>query len=272
MTATGNTFWVPGASLYYELRGTGPLLLLIAGGNGDAVSFRRVGDALADRYTVVAYDRRGFSRSALDAPVPRLRIKTDSDDAYRLLSQLSAEPGFVFGSSSGAIVAIDLLARHPLQCRRVIAHEPPIATVLPDGAQWLEFFDAVYDTYRRFGANTAMQSFSARIGLRDIEQPLRRAEMPQEKGNMAHRNRDFWLQHELRQYPRFVVDVAALKAAMPRLVLAGGRDSQEYFPYGPNTVLASLIDSKVVDFPGGHVGYATHPSEFALRLAEVLAG
>jgi acetyltransferase/esterase len=275
MTATANTFSVPGASLYYETRGSGPVLLLIAGGNGDAVPFQRAADALAGRYTIVAYDRRGFSRSRLDGPVPERRIETDSDDAHRLLNHLSAEPSYVFGSSSGAIVALDLVCRHPQQFRTVIAHEPPIATLLPDCAQWLEFFDEVYDTYRSSGVGTAMEKFSARMGPGGIggrppadEVPPRRVEMM----DRVRRNQDLWLNHEIRQYPRFVPDAGALKAALPRLVLAGGRDSRQYFPYRPNTVMADQLGTTVVDFPGGHVGYATHPAEFAVRLTEVLTG
>ena len=274
MTVTANTLSVPGASLYYEIRGRGPVLLLISGGNGDAAPFDRAADALADRYTVVAYDRRGFSRSRLDGPVPTRRIETDSDDAHRLLDHLGDRPAYVFGSSSGAIVALDLVCRHRPQCRIVIAHEPPIATVLPDGAQWLEFFDEVYDTYRRSGADSALDKFSARMGLGGIAQrPLADEVTPRglEMMERALRNRHFWLDHEVRQYPRFMPDVAALKAAMPGLVLAGGRDSQTYFPYRATTVLADQFGTAVVDFPGSHVGYVTHPADFAVRLAEVLA-
>lgn len=272
MTPAANTLAVPGARIYYELCGSGPVLLLIPGGNGDAVPFERLADALADRYTVVAYDRRGFSRSRLDGPVPERRIETDSDDAQRLLNHLSAEPAYVFGSSSGAIVALDLVCRHPLRCRTVIAHEPPITTVLPDAAQWLEFFDEIYDTYCRFGADAAMRNFSARMGIRGIGQRPRAAEVGLaglEMVDRARRNRDFWLQHELRQYPRFVPYAAALKAVLRKLVLAGGRDSRMSFTYRPNTVLADQLGATVVDFPGGHVGYATHPAAFAVQLDEV---
>jgi acetyltransferase/esterase len=273
MTPAANTLAVPGARIYYELRGSGPVLLLIPGGNGDAVPFARMADALANRFTVATYDRRGFSRSRLDGPVPDRRIETDSDDAQRLLKHLSAEPAYVFGSSSGAIVALDLVCRHPRQCRTVIAHEPPITTVLPDGSQWLAFFDEVYDTYRRFGADAAMQDFSARMGIRGIGERPGAAEVRvpgAEMADRARRNRDFWLEHELRQYPRFVPYAAVLKALLRKLVLAGGRDSRMSFPYRPNTVLAGQLGTAVVDFPGGHIGYATHPANFAVQLAEVL--
>ena len=59
---------VPGARLYYETHGSGPVMLMIPGATGTADSFRRVTEHLAAHYTVVIYDRRGFSRSKLDGP------------------------------------------------------------------------------------------------------------------------------------------------------------------------------------------------------------
>jgi pimeloyl-ACP methyl ester carboxylesterase len=59
---------VNGASLHYEVRGQGPLLLLIPGGAGDAASFDGIADDLAAEYTVATYDPRGMSRSTLDDP------------------------------------------------------------------------------------------------------------------------------------------------------------------------------------------------------------
>ncbi|MGN6175885.1 MAG: alpha/beta fold hydrolase [Streptosporangiaceae bacterium] len=62
------TLKVPGASLYHEIRGSGPVLLLICGGVYDAAGYAGLAQQLADRYTVVTYDRRGNSRSPLDGP------------------------------------------------------------------------------------------------------------------------------------------------------------------------------------------------------------
>ena len=95
------------------------MLLLIPGGNGDAAPFERAANELAAWYTVVTYDRRGFSRSTLDAPPDdQRRLETDSNDAIGLLDQLGAPTAYVLGSSSGAIVALDLITRHPERVRR----------------------------------------------------------------------------------------------------------------------------------------------------------
>ena len=53
---------VPGAELHYDLVGDGPLIVFIAGAQGSAAVFQPIAEALKDRFTVLTYDRRGFSR------------------------------------------------------------------------------------------------------------------------------------------------------------------------------------------------------------------
>src|SRR5262244_297883 len=80
MQATkSNTLKVPGASLYHEVRGSGPVLLLICGGVYDAAGYAALAERLAGRYTVVTYDRRGNSRSPLDGPPSPQRIEVHGD-------------------------------------------------------------------------------------------------------------------------------------------------------------------------------------------------
>ncbi|HWE91255.1 MAG TPA: alpha/beta hydrolase [Pseudonocardiaceae bacterium] len=265
---------VPGAQLYYEVRGSGPVLLLIVGGNGDAGTFTQAAKLLADRYTVITYERRGFFRSPLDGPVPENRIETDAQDADRLLGHFTDEPAYVFGSSSGAIVALDLTVRHPARIRTVVAHEPPLFTLLPDAEHWRSFINDVYQTYRAEGVQPAMKEFGAEMGMPNVGQRAISGVMPPEMAEMAKRiphNLKFWLDNELRQYPSYVPDVAALTALSDRIVLAAGLDGKANPPYQPNTVLAEQFGSTIANFAGGHVGYLTHPAEFAARLHDVLA-
>src|SRR3954469_10748811 len=105
---------VPGARLYYEAHGSGPLMLMVPGANGAADGFKIVTEHLAAHYTVVTYDRRGFSRSQLDGPQDYdHRLETDADDVRRLIERLSDEPATVFGASSGGVVVLELLTHHP---------------------------------------------------------------------------------------------------------------------------------------------------------------
>src|SRR5262249_44772468 len=141
---------VPGARLYYETHGSGPVMLMVPGATGSAYSFQRVTEHLAAHYTVVTYDRRGFSRSQLNGPQDYShRLETDAADVRRLLEHVSDEPATVFGSSSGGIIVLELLIRHPSVVRTLVPHEPAAVKQLPDGQKWVDFFFEVYDLYRQ---------------------------------------------------------------------------------------------------------------------------
>src|SRR5690348_11186281 len=98
-TMRTETLEVPGASLYYEVRGSGPVLLLMPGGPADATTFRRMEDRLAADYTVVTYDPRGLSHSIEQEPLDDSRmVEIFADDAHRLLNALGEGKADVFAS------------------------------------------------------------------------------------------------------------------------------------------------------------------------------
>jgi acetyltransferase/esterase len=260
-------------SLYHEVHGTGPVLLLIPGGSGDAGGYLPLARELAGRYTVVGYDRRGFGRSAAAGPVgDGRRFAADVEDAARLLDRFADGPGYVFGSSSGAIIALDLLTRYPERIATLVAHEPPLVRLLPDAAAHLSFFDEVYDVYRRDGVDAAMHAFAAHTGL-EVPQPPPGATLPPHLAEMLARvrqNQEYWLEHELRQYTALLPDLGPLRDQVGRLLLAVGEESTGTLPGRPAPVLAERLGTKVTEFPGGHLGYLTRPAQFADRLAGLL--
>ncbi len=258
---------VPGAQLAYEVEGSGPLLILIPGAAGVGEVFRPLAHVLSGQYQVVTYDRRGFSQSHLDGPQDyEHRLSTDADDVRRLIEHLTDQPATVFGNSSGALVALEVLTRFPERVQTVVAHEPPTVKLLPDVAKWLAFFDGIYDTYRTVGIPQAMHQFGSLVlGSADL-QVLERArrEHPNES------NTRYWLEHELRQYPRAELDLAALAAHARQLVLVGGRDAHDQMTYQPGKVLAQQLRLALIDVPGGHLGFMSFPAEFARALLDAL--
>src|SRR5262245_26458037 len=98
---TAKTLEVPGATLYYEEHGSGPVLLCIPGGPTDAAMFSDLAERLSDRYTVVAYDPRGHSRSVLHGEPEDIPVALHADDAAALIRAVSDEPVFVYGNSGG---------------------------------------------------------------------------------------------------------------------------------------------------------------------------
>src|SRR5712691_3925215 len=117
---------VNGAELYYEVRGTGPAVLLIHGTNLDSSCYEALAGILAKDFTVVTYDRRGYSRSPRPHGWESTAIQEQADDAAALLSAIGIGPAAVFGSSSAGPIALEVALRHPERVRRVVAHEPAL--------------------------------------------------------------------------------------------------------------------------------------------------
>ena len=265
-----STLKVPGAQLYYEASGDEPLLILIPGAKGEGEVFRPLAHLLSAQYQVVIYDRRGFSRSELDGPQDYdHRLETDADDVRCLIEHLTDQPATVFGSSSGAIVALEVISHSPELVQTVVAHEPPVVSLLPDAAKWLAFFDGVYDTYQEAGVPKAMHQFASGA-FGSVDHQVMEHAMREHTNEYTMSNARYWMEHELRQYPRVELDLDTLAAHAERIVLAGGRDSQDQLPYQPNRVLAQKLGRDIVNLPGGHLGFVSYPTEFAKELIDAL--
>ena len=265
-----STLNVPGAQVWYEVSGSGPLLILIPGASGTGESFRLLTSHLTSHYQVVIYDRRGFSRSMLDGPQDYAhRLATDADDVRLLIEHLTDQPVLVFGSSSGALVALEILNRSPERVQTAVAHEPPAVPLLPEATTWLAFFDGVYETSCREGVAIAQRQFADGVLESADRQAMERVRR-EHANEYVLSNARYWMEYELRQYPRTELDLAALSASAERIVLAGGRDSNAQMTYQPNKILAQQLGCEIIDFPGGHLGFLSFPAEFARELVHVL--
>lgn len=265
---------VPGATLYHEVRGKGPVLLLIPGGGGDANAADGMAEVLQRHFTVVAFDARGYSRSTLDRGTPEDQyVAVQSDDAFRLLTHLTDDPAFVYGGSHGAIVGLDLLARHPDRVRALVAHEPPCFAVLPDAAEHRAMIDDVYRLFRTEGLTAAAGRFLAAIGGA-IKPGPELAEVPPREAQRRERsaaNAPIMMEHELREFTSYIPDYAALTPVTDRLILAVGQETRGCLPYRPAVEIADHLGLRVTEFPGAHNGTLTHAREAATQLIHVLA-
>jgi len=269
------TLNVPGATLYYEIRGSGPVLLCVSGGPTDADMFTDLAGRLADRYTVVSYDQRGHSRSALDGEPEDLPVALHADDAAAILAAVANEPAYVYGSSGGGTIGLELVARHPDLVRTVVAHEAPVMELLPDAARWRSEFDDIYETYHAEGVFPAMGKFGALVeegGPRYSEEMQQAPPAPgdQEMMGRMQGNFDLFIAHEIRQIGGYMPDVDALRNASTRIVSAAGETSGEQAARRAAIALAERLGIAVTYLPGGHGGWGSDPQQFAERLHEAL--
>lgn len=272
--SVAHTLDVPGARLYYERRGAGPLLLLI-GSPMDSTGFSGLAGALADRYTVVTYDPRGLGNSSRQDTAEDVTPEQQADDVHRLLSVLGGEPADVFGSSGGAVVGLALVTAHPDQVRTLVAHEPPVIELLPDGAQVRTQIQDIYDTYRAEGSDKAMVKFMAHAGLggppgQEADAP-RWEPSPEQMARMRATN-DVFLAHFILPTTRYRPDIGALQAASTRIVVAAGATSTGQLANRTAMALADRLGTPVIEFPGDHGGFLFHPGPSGQVLDQVLTG
>ncbi|MFF3490524.1 alpha/beta fold hydrolase [Streptomyces sp. NPDC002795] len=274
MTTT-RTLDVPGARLRYEVRGSGPLLLVM-GSPMDAEAFGPLADALASDHTVVTHDPRGISGSTLDDPGQDSTPELRADDVAVLLDALDADCADVLGSSGGAVTGLALVARHPGRVRTLVAHEPPLLELLPDAAEQRAATEEIIATFHREGVGAAWTKFMANAGF-DVDggeeaAPTPPPGEPSEPSEQDLANSARFFAHELRGTTRYVPDIAALTAGSTRVVVGIGATSGGLITVGTSRALAERIGTAPVEFPGDHGGFVEQPKEFAERLREVLRG
>lgn len=261
---------VPGAALHYEVVGEGPVLLLIPGGPADAGAFAPIRSELSGRYTVVTYDPRGLSRSPLEDGPQNTSVGTFADDAWRLIEAVGGGPAYVFGSSGGALVGLELALRSPDQVRALVAHEPPLTRVLDDADEHARFAREVHDTYLSQGVGPAMAKFLASAGLDqgppqppDGPTPETSEAMVRMRGNL-----DYFLGHMWLPLGDYAPDISRLRS-LP-VTVAVGEASGGQLAYRAAVALAGRLEKEPAVFPGDHGGFSSHPGPFARRLEEVL--
>ena len=254
-----------GASLYYEVRGEGPALLMIAGAGGDAGFFEAAAEDLADAFTVITYDRRGNSRSTGRSDEP-MRMEQQADDAKAIIDGVAGGKALVFGNSLGALIALELGARHPEALTAMIAHEPPAIRVLPDLTELVAFFERIHATYCADGAEAAVTAFASTFpgeGEYEWPEPL----MERFMGNV-----DFLFQKEWKSISAHEPLLAQLKSAPFPIVMAAGSAGRGHYCGRPAAVVAREIGADWAEFPGIHLEAVARPAVFAAALRALATG
>ncbi len=110
---------VNGLQMYYEIHGTGqPLVLLHGAFSAIGTSFGQLLPGLAQGRQVVAVELQGHGRTAdIDRP---MTLEVMADDVAAAIDQLGIQPADIFGYSTGAAVALQLVIRHPDAVRKLV--------------------------------------------------------------------------------------------------------------------------------------------------------
>jgi pimeloyl-ACP methyl ester carboxylesterase len=273
MTTTTDYLSVPGAGLYYEMRGNGPTLLISQSGEGDAGRSVDLVDQLADAYTVITYDRRGLSRSTLDDPSSGVTMTEHADDVHRLLAAVTDEPAAMLGCSLGAVIGLHLALRHTGQLSTLIAHEPvaPHLLPVPDRARHEAELAEIQQLYRKQGLAPALKAVAEVLGIDPANPDAEPDLTPQPMTSERIANFGFFIEHDFTALINDTLPVSELAHTPTRIVPAAGRTTpRTVFDYRCAQELATLLGAEVTEFPGGHNGNTTHPRAYAVQLHQIL--
>jgi clorobiocin biosynthesis protein CloN7 len=275
---TTHTLRVPGARLHYELRGAGPLLLMIGSPMG-ARGFEPIATLLAEDFTVVTYDPRGILNSTVDAPDQEAGPQLLAQDVHGIIAALGRGPAYVFGNSGGATTAVALATRFPKSVRALVAHEPPLLELLPDAGLVRAAIDEICDTYLNESRDAALKKYTNLTGIsfRTPGPPPTTSQPAAQNGSAftpptdVRAILDRFFRYTLRPTTRYRPDLERLRALGERIVVGGGTTSRGTLYQRCAVALAEQLETALVDFPDDHTGFQREPEPFARLLAQVLA-
>lgn len=284
---TARVLDTPEVDLAYDIHGTWPPVarppLMMIGQPMDASGFTTLAGLMAER-TVITYDPRGLGRSV------RKDGRVDNDpriqavDVHTLIAALELGQVDMFASSGGAVSALALVAAYPRDVRTLVAHEPPLMTLLPDAVAAERARVGVREAYERGGWGAGMAAFIAMTTWQGeftdayfagpAPDPATFGLPTEDDGSRD----DPLLSARSWAVSSFQPDADALRTAPTRIVIGVGEESAGMFTGRTSAAVADLLGLEPTVFPGDHGGFLGGefgrrgvPEEFAAALRAVLA-
>jgi pimeloyl-ACP methyl ester carboxylesterase len=168
--AAGHYVAVNGVKIYYEVYGSGPVVVLLHG-NGSSIARMTCQIAFfSTNHRVIAMDTRGRGKSD-DGP-DRFTFEQQADDVAAILAQEHVERADVLGQSDGGIIALVFGIRHPGHVRKIVASAPNLWPESDAIFQWSidEMKSSVAEADRMIAAGDKSRDWVRR--KRQLEQDL----------------------------------------------------------------------------------------------------
>jgi pimeloyl-ACP methyl ester carboxylesterase len=270
MTATTTTSGLIQAGttkLYHEVRGSGPALL-ITGGTGDAGEWTHLAPTLAEECTVVTYDRRGMSRSPRPDGWTATSMAEAADDAAALLRALDLTPAVVVGHSGGASAACSLVVRHPQVVRHAVLYEPPLLAMAPE-ALVAGLRAVIEQAMAEGGPRHAMEAFIRGNAGDEVADQWFESLDPSGRDRILDNGAVFF-PIELPAFAAFIPNRNRMQASGVPLSVVAGAENRDTWIGAAAAWLAEGTGADLLELPGGHGGFVSHPQEFIELVRRIL--
>jgi pimeloyl-ACP methyl ester carboxylesterase len=231
-----------GTTIAFDQSGKGPAVILVAAALADRGGTTRLAKHLAERFTVINYDRRGRGKSTDTQPYA---VEREVED-IEALTDASGGSAFVFGSSSGSVLALEAASKLGSKIKKLFMYEPPFIIdnsrpPMPD-----DLIKQVTELVSAGRRNDAVKLFFTKgMGIPTIAVTLMRLLMPgwSKMAGMAHT-----LPYDLMilagtQAGKPLPAKRWVLATAPTLVMVGGK-SEAFFHNGAKALTEMLPNAQ----------------------------
>jgi pimeloyl-ACP methyl ester carboxylesterase len=241
-----------GTIIAYEQTGTGPVVILVAAALADRGGTRRLAGQLAEHFTVINYDRRGRGKSGDTQPYA---VEREVEDIEALIDA-SGGSAFVFGSSSGSVLALEAASKLGSKIKKLLMYEPPF--IIDDSWPPIpnNLTKQVTELVSGGRRNDAVKLFFTKgMGIPPIGVTLMRLLMPgwSKMTGMAHTLPYDLTILEGTQVGKPLPAARWAANAAPTLVVVGGK-SEAFFHTGAKALAEMLPDARYRSLPGRNHG------------------
>ncbi|GAA5809855.1 hypothetical protein MFLAVUS_003270 [Mucor flavus] len=257
---------VEGAGIYFQVEGNGPYLVFVPGGDGQGVIFARLTSYLTKYFTVITYDRRGYGKSEFNGPQDfENRLDTEADDIYKLMRSLTSHKFTLFGTGAGGAVSLKYLAKYSETLAKMFVHEPMVNIgALSDSKELEKFHTDLCNVYKMEGQDAAVAMYLNKyLNGSDYRRVTSKRLGDKERSWGVH------FEHETIAYSFYNTNTEIISANKDKLVLMYGTESLNSIIYRPVHAISKYLNSPLVSFPGGHIGYVTETEKFAVEFLKL---
>lgn len=243
-------------TLYYQVNGSGPAVVLISGLGGLAEFWQPIARTLVQSYTVVTFDHPGIGKSPL---IDGHTISGIARDVCALLDHLAIKTAHMVGHSTGGLIAQTLALDYPDRVTRV---------VMSGGwARSDRRMRDLFDVRRRVLEKLGLPTYKALSNL--IAYPAIWYETNvAHDGNLdlgVHLGNTEAITERILMLLAFDRSQELINITAPVLVI--GSPDDQIIPFYHSQELARLIPrARLAEMAGGHLFPFVHPDQFALAI------
>jgi len=262
---------VNGVELYYEHVGEGDRIVMTHGAWSDGGAWQTVTERLSDRFEVVAWDRRGHSRSSDGLGAGSCR--QDASDLAGLIEHLGGGPVHVVGNSAGGNVTMNLMAARNDLVRSAAVHEPgPFGLLVETGDPELVALVEREKTMTAHVEELIAAGENREAGKYFVDEiaigPGAWEQFPEDLRSTIAANAPT-VPDDLRDgWDAASVDIAGVAAADVPMLVSSGSVSPKMEAAAAVELRRLVPTARFQVLEGaGHIPHRTHPDEYARMLA-----